>query len=146
MILVHVLLVPVLGGVLAVAATAFAGSQPAKREAERLQGAWTPTKIEGANPGKVNGLRVTVKGDKITLVGADDETQEFTFKLDPAAKPKRIDITFTLGTLLGVYELDGDTLKVCYSEIQESEKGRRPTDLTAPAGSKRYLWVLKRDK
>jgi uncharacterized protein (TIGR03067 family) len=122
------------------------GGDDAKTEAEKFQGKWKPTKIEGRNPLKLDGLLVTVTGDKLTLRGATEKPLQFTLKLDPAAKPKAIDITFELGTLLGVYELDGDTLKVCYSELQESEKGKRPTELTAPADSNRYLWVLKREK
>jgi uncharacterized protein (TIGR03067 family) len=122
------------------------GGDDAKKETATLQGKWKPTKIEGRNPLKLDGLLVTVRGDKLTLEGATEKPLEFTFKLDPAAKPKAIDVTFELGTLLGVYELDGDVLKVCYSELQESEKGRRPTEFATPADSKRYLWVLKREK
>jgi uncharacterized protein (TIGR03067 family) len=80
------------------------------------------------------------------LEGEAEKPLEFTYKPDPSAKPKAIDLTFELGTLLGIYEFDGETLKVCYSELQESEKGKRPTEIAAPADSKRYLWVLKREK
>ncbi len=119
----------------------------AKAEIEKFQGKWKPIKIEGRNPlGKLDDVKLTVKDDKMTLEGVIDKPLELTYKLDPSAKLKTIDITFDLGTLLGVYEIDGDTLKVCYSELQESEKGKRPTELGAPAESFRYLWVLKRQK
>ncbi len=43
-----------------------------------------------------------------------------TLKIDPAAKPKRITITGTDGptkgkTMQAIYEIDGDTFKVCYA-------------------------------
>ena len=119
---------------------------PAKADLAKFAGKWKPVKIEGQHPLKVEGLRVEVKGDRLTLAGATEKPLEFALKLDPAAKPRAIDITFAVGTLLGIYEFDGDTLRVCYSELQESEMGRRPAEFTAPADSKRYLWTLKREK
>jgi uncharacterized protein (TIGR03067 family) len=127
-------------------ATGVLADDASEKEVQRIQGRWKPIKIEGRNPGKVDGLTVTIKGDAIVLEGATEKPLRFTYKLQPSAKPKAIDITFELGTLLGVYELDEDTLKVCYSELQESQKGKRPAELSATAGSMRYFWVLKREK
>lgn len=99
---------------------------------------------------------VAFKGDRFTLEGKTEKPMEWAFRLapsrepdplDPAWEPKLPAIDLTgVGTLLGVYQLGGDwnSLTVCYSELEESEKGVRPTELAAPAGSKRYLWVLKR--
>jgi uncharacterized protein (TIGR03067 family) len=40
----------------------------------------------------------------------------------------------------GLWKLENDILTIC-----EAAPGRdRPTDFTSPAGSKRYVWVLKR--
>jgi uncharacterized protein (TIGR03067 family) len=40
----------------------------------------------------------------------------------------------------GLWKLEHDVLTIC-----EADPGRdRPTDFTSPAGSKRYVWVLKR--
>jgi len=40
----------------------------------------------------------------------------------------------------GIWNLDGDTLTIC-----DAGRGvERPTEFTAPEGSKRSLWVLKR--
>jgi uncharacterized protein (TIGR03067 family) len=145
MTLAPISLAVVVGPLLMASVAVGEGGEPAK-EVEKLQGKWKATKIEGRNPGKLDGVFVTIKGNKLTLEGQTQKPMEFTFRLNPSAKPKAIDLMFELGTLLGVYELDGDALKVCYSELQDSEKGKRPTELTAPADSRRYLWVLKREK
>ena len=46
------------------------------------------------------------------------------------------------GVKKGIWKVDGDTLTVCESE----PGGERPSDFTAPAGSKRSLFVHKRIK
>ena len=42
----------------------------------------------------------------------------------------------------GIYELDGDTLKVCYA----IDGGKRPAEFKAKPGSKHVLIVFKRLK
>ena len=79
------------------------------------------------------------RGDK--LIG------EGTAKFDPTTKPKTIDITFTEGehkgkTCLGIYEIDGDTLRVCVARPGDE----RPADLSAKAGSGHILVVYQREK
>ena len=53
------------------------------------------------------------------------------FKIDPGKEPKQIDITLHLNrgdvTVLGIYEIKGDTLKVCYFH---SKTGKRPADFS----------------
>jgi uncharacterized protein (TIGR03067 family) len=70
-----------------------------------------------------------------------------TFVLDPGKKPKTIDIKFTEGpekgnTSLGIYELDGDTLKICLTITAKD----RPTEFAAKAKSGHGFEVLKREK
>jgi uncharacterized protein (TIGR03067 family) len=65
-----------------------------------------------------------ITDDKILHVGEDGflESEE-TFKLDPTQRPKAIDITDPkIGTVPGIYELEGDTLKLYY------ELDKRPSD------------------
>ena len=70
-------------------------------------------------------------------------TEAGTFTLDPSRKPKGIDVTPEDGKpILGIYQIDGDTHKVCLAE-----PGReRPTEFTTQPESGRSLYVMRRAK
>ena len=60
-------------------------------------------------------MTVTFAGDKYTVRKGDEVIQAGRQKLDPSRSPKAIDVTVTEGlnkgaVLLGIYEIDGDTL------------------------------------
>jgi uncharacterized protein (TIGR03067 family) len=70
-----------------------------------------------------------------------------TVTLDPTKKPKTIDVAFTGGerkgtTALGVYEIEGDTFRVCIARPGDG----RPADFSAKAGSGCILVVYQREK
>jgi uncharacterized protein (TIGR03067 family) len=71
---------------------------------------------------------------------------EGVYHLDPARSPKTIDL-FTLGeprrTGLGLYLLEGDTLKLCLS-IDPERVGDRPKEFATKAGEMRAILTLKR--
>jgi uncharacterized protein (TIGR03067 family) len=117
----------------------------------QLDGEWTMVS------GEANGMAMpeaTVKTGK--RVAKDGETTitfggqvylKAKFSIYPGKKPKVIDYTMTEGptkgkTHLGIYELEGDTVKFCFAAPGQV----RPTDFTAKKGSQRTLSVWKRDK
>ena len=74
---------------------------------------------------------------------------EATVKLDPTKKPKTIDVAFTEGehkgkTALGIYEIEGDTFRVCLARPGSGDG--RPAEFFAKAGSGRILVVYQREK
>jgi uncharacterized protein (TIGR03067 family) len=72
-----------------------------------------------------------------------DRRNPMIFKVDPTAKPKTI--LFKTAAPIGIraiYELDGNSLRLCLVRDEDAEP---PTDFTANAGSKRWLYVLKRE-
>jgi RNA polymerase sigma-70 factor (ECF subfamily) len=120
-----------------------------KADTDKLDGTWAAVSRE--HGGKtmseelVQKCKVVISGDKITLEGLTNgrpEGIDGTFKLDPTAKPKAIDLHFPDWVdTVGIYELDGDSLKLC---IVESMGNTRPTEFKGTG--KRFLMVLKRAK
>ena len=79
------------------------------------------------------------------LVGAAPD--KGTYTLDSASKPKSMTITGTEGpnngkTLPAIYELKGDTLRICY----DLSGAKRPTEFKSVAGTKLYLVTYRRKK
>jgi uncharacterized protein (TIGR03067 family) len=124
---------------------------------EKLQGNWLLVAFEGngqkmsEDKVKEKGTRLTITGDNYRTVGRSVDGTEFiteaTIKLDPTKKPKAIDGTITFVTSgnrkgqthLGIYELEGDQLKLCLTGGKE-----RPQDFTTRPGSGHALWIWKR--
>jgi uncharacterized protein (TIGR03067 family) len=122
-----------------------------EKETKKFQGNWTTASSEfgGQNvpADDLKGLVLTFEGDKHTVKHGTDVVQVGTQKIDPSKSPKAIDVTITEGpskgvVMLGIYEFDGDTLKVCF----DSEGKKRPTEFKSPAGSATFVNVHKRIK
>jgi uncharacterized protein (TIGR03067 family) len=144
-------LIPVLSPVLCSFALA-ADTDDAKTDLKAIQGAWQVVEVataDGLVPAdEIKGAKVTIKDNKLTLEGLDKEKKEFTFKLDPSTKPKSVDLisldgTFKGQTTLGIYALDGDSLKFCLGN-QESKV--RPKAFKADKESDLLVLSLKRVK
>jgi len=95
---------------------------------------------------------LTFATDRMRLVVNQDGKEvahQAHFKLDPSRKPKEIDVTELDGELKGkttecLYELDGDTLRLCHQGPQDGPGRNRPKTLKSREGSTDYLWTLKR--
>jgi uncharacterized protein (TIGR03067 family) len=85
------------------------------------------------------------RAGKISAIG--DAVYNCTFKIDSGQDPKQIEITmpFKKGevTIRGIYEIKGDTLKVCYFG---GDTGKRPTEFATKEGVNIGLIVLTRAK
>ena len=92
-------------------------------------------------------MKRVCKGDETTTTMGRQVFMKAKVIIDPSRKPKTIDYQmnegFTKGkTQLGIYELDGDTFKSCFSAPGEE----RPKDFTTQPGDHRTLSVWKRNK
>lgn len=142
----------------AVGFAAFAGSGPLaddkgdlEKEAGKFQGSWTIESSEAGGkaipPDDLKGMIVRFEGDKHTVKIGDEVIQVGTQKLDPSKSPKTIDVTMTEGpskgvVMLGIYEFDGDTLKVCF----DPRGKKRPTEFKSAPDSENFVNVHKRVK
>ena len=84
---------------------------------------------------------------KLTMTG-DQKPKEFSYKLNASKKPKQMDLTPLSGpfkdkTTLAIYELSGDTLKLC---VYNKESKERPAEFKSEKGSSLGLLILKRIK
>ena len=128
-----------------------ADNEAVKKDAAQLQGEWSM--VSGSADGNPvpdsmlgNSKRVC-KGDETTVTIGGQLLMKAKFALDPSKKPKTIDYEmiegFTKGKKqLGIYELNGDTVKFCFG----SPGAERPPDFTSKPGDGRTLSVWKREK
>ena len=104
-------------------------------EFAKLQGTWRLVSIEdrrGTFAAKdapagadLSGFSLQVKGQSLT-VGAGAEADTATITIDPTGSPKLIDLHYTTAkfTLETIYEVDGDTLRICFRRGRGDAKNR----------------------
>jgi uncharacterized protein (TIGR03067 family) len=116
---------------------------------KKIQGTWkfVSQEMEGKSkaPEELKGLTITFTGDKWAVRQDDKVVQAGTHKFDPSKKPGQVDAPVTEGegkgnTMLGIYELKGDTIKVCF----DPQGKERPTSFKAKEGQ--FGAVVQREK
>jgi uncharacterized protein (TIGR03067 family) len=129
----------------------FDGEEAKKKEYARFEGTWSFALVEVDGTKRPSGPFATHKiiigkeGRFIVVQGP--RVTRGSFKLDPTQTPRHFDNT-AIGpsgksqTSPGIYELDEDTYKVCFS-LSGKE---RPTVLGSKPGSGLIYFVMKREK
>jgi uncharacterized protein (TIGR03067 family) len=128
------------------------GADDEQKDVQRIQGDWAlvSAQVDGRDGAKdAKDALFTIQGDKLTIAftnqdGNEERKPAMELTLTPETAPKRIDLVPEGGPgkgmlMPGIYELDGDVLKICFGE-------HRPKEFTAKQGSKQAMWVLKRMK
>jgi uncharacterized protein (TIGR03067 family) len=123
--------------------------QPAKdaigKEMTKLEGEWSM--VSGEADGQplpadyVKNAKRVAKDGETTVTFNGQVFMRAKFTVDASKTPKTIDYAMTEGftkgkTQLGVYELDGDTVKFCFA----SPGQERPTDLKGGSGRTVSVW------
>jgi uncharacterized protein (TIGR03067 family) len=126
------------------------GADNRKEDTAAMSGTWLPASAElSGNPfpeDTLKTMKLEVNADKyIVTVGA--AVDKGTVTVDPTANPKTMDITGTDGPnkgkkFLTIYELKGDTLKVCYDLSGKN----RPTEFKSKPDTQLFLVIYKREK
>jgi uncharacterized protein (TIGR03067 family) len=123
---------------------------PAAAELAKFQGTWVP--VEGemlenkADPRMLRSLKWTFASNKLTTT----DGQKATFTLNTSANPKTIDIKAdslpkdaagfgVVAETYGIYEWNGDMLKICIGN------GQRPTSFSTKGVKFGAYYVMKRN-
>ena len=130
----------------------------AKKDLALLQGTWEIVGKEfmgkKATKEEIDKLKgeMVIKDGKLTQwhddAGERSVVSEATLKIDPKARPKALDLTYTKGddfkgkTTLAIYEMNDDTLKVCYALLDE----KRPVEFAGKFDGKALLLTYMRVK
>lgn len=121
-----------------------------KNDMARLEGEWSM--VSGEISGKampdafLKGSRRVAKDGVTTVTIGGTPFMKAKFTIDPSKKPKTIDYLMLEGLTkgkkqLGIYELDGDTVKFCFASPGKD----RPKDFTSKEGSGHTLSVWKKN-
>jgi uncharacterized protein (TIGR03067 family) len=126
-------------------------TQTPLNDQDKLQGEWSCTMQVRAGQKQpeevVETLFRTVEKDTMVVSLFDKPLQKHKFKLNEKASPKEIDMEFLDGPnkgkiVLGIYELDGDSFKICNSNPDQP----RPKEFDSKPGTATALSVWKKTK
>jgi len=119
-------------------------------ELKRFEGTWSYASVvadgKPAPKESLKASRLVLKGDRFTMT-TPESTHKGTYSVDPTVTPKTIDVTFIEGpragkTIKGIYDLTGDTCKVCIALDDQP----RPTEFASKPGNGYVLEILRREK
>jgi uncharacterized protein (TIGR03067 family) len=122
-----------------------------KNELARFQGVWTVVSVEKdgrtATADQLVGFKIVVEGNSRIVKNDDQVLSRSTLKLDLSKEPKVIYLTMTEGmfkgnTLPAIYEMDGDTWKVCLALNGVDP----PQAFATQAGDGHLLHVYRKEK
>ena len=121
-----------------------------RNDLDFLQGTWAVAELamEGQtlSGAMLDNARVEISGNRFRSLGMG-AVYEGTVTLDGSVNPRRLSMKFDTGpekgnTNLGIYELDGDTWRLCLATRGDV----RPMEFSAPAGSGFVLETLTRSE
>lgn len=126
------------------------GGDLASKEKKALEGTWTITSVvRNDNPlpeGRLKDARFVFQGERFTQELGEKTLAKGTFRLDAGKTPQTIDLMVSEGeekgkTILGIYQVEDDVLKIC-----GSPDGERPTEFAAKDRSGHTLVTCQRVK
>lgn len=122
-------------------------------DSQLIQGTWVPAQAVLAGQAMPEPFlaSITLKltdGKYEALIA--DRADRGSYKLDTKASPKGMVIVGTDGpnlnkSLPAIYELDGDTLRVCY-DVSGTNRPSRPTEFKSTTSNQLFLVTYRRKK
>src|SRR5206468_610600 len=96
------------------------------------------------------GDKLTFTADKITVNHKQGKSDAASYTANAKSSPKEIDLAplddagkETGKTMLGIYEVEGQSLKIC---MNDRAGGERPAKIDAGRGTNTVVLILKRAK
>lgn len=119
---------------------------------EKFQGAWVSSSIKAGAQPEIVGARAQAcsaifDGKRVTFHGmVDDIDASGTYYIE-ASHPNWVDFKLDAGWIIGLFEVEGDTLKLCLNPFAMPERLGVPT-LARPRsfdpGDRRHVYVFRR--
>jgi uncharacterized protein (TIGR03067 family) len=120
-----------------------------KKDLMFMEGTWAATvqEVNGKaitdEENKQANAKLVVKDGMYTVYFGETSFGKGTIKLDATKKPKHVDAVASDGqSLTGIYQIDGDTMKVCFAPGGKD----RPTEFKTKEGTGQLLISYKRSK
>jgi uncharacterized protein (TIGR03067 family) len=128
-----------------------AAAQPSQKDITAMQGVWTVESLtlEGhtvSSEQLKNWRRIVEPNNHVTWKNGTETIMELDIKFDPSQKPMTLDSTIATRdgkeqTLLAIYELNDDELRVCFASLGKP----RPTEFSSALGSGQSLYGQARE-
>src|SRR5437667_2229264 len=120
------------------------GGATAKSDLDLLQGDWALMEMvangEKLSDDALASIKLNIKSNQYSLETKDEPSQG-SFKLTERGNPRLMDVTTRGGDeLAAIYEIAGDTFKVCYAV----NGAARPTEFKSTEGSDHVMAIYKR--
>ena len=121
-----------------------AAARTDEAEVQKLHGKWIVEDFQynGAPVERLKDAIREFKAGKYTLTPKAGDAIEGNLILDATKQPKTIDLDVNGRVLKGIYELEGDLLKMCYNLNDEV----RPTEFASKPDSGLIVVVHRREK
>jgi uncharacterized protein (TIGR03067 family) len=123
-----------------------------KADRDKFLGTWEIASLEAGgkkeSEANLKDLRMVYTADGYTLKMGRETVVQGTYTLDPTKSPKAIDLKDAGGpdrgkAQLGIYQFEGDTLKIC---VEKAGEKRRPAVFATRPNTGLQLMVLRRAK
>jgi uncharacterized protein (TIGR03067 family) len=122
-------------------------AEAAQRDLRLLQGRWQAVSIEhdGSQERPQGGLHWMIRADRYEVWIGNQNLETNQFTLDPTKRPRTLEMRHVISgsqapRITGIYELQGNVLKVCYDLTGQGY----PKEFTAPQGARRISYVFRR--
>jgi uncharacterized protein (TIGR03067 family) len=125
-------------------------SDQSKKDLEKMQGTWHAITVEvkgtPSDADAVKKFELVVKNDSYTVKTSGKEHVSAKLVLRADKDPKEMDIVLETDPVYkGIYEIDGDTLKICLV-LSSDDDSKRPMEFKSEENSNTALFTWERTR